>query len=67
MNMYELMEITDHREVLNIMEKIEHAGILIEALQFIKKFYGKTIIIKYGGSAMKNPELKKSLLKISFS
>lgn len=63
MNMYGLMETIDHKEVLNIMEKIEHAGILIEALQFIKKFYGKTIIIKYGGSAMKNPELKKSFVE----
>jgi acetylglutamate kinase len=61
--MYGLMEIIDHKETFRIMEKIEQAGILIEALQFIKKFYGKTVIIKYGGSAMKNPDLKKSFVE----
>jgi acetylglutamate kinase len=44
-------------------EKVKQAEILVEALQFIKKFYGKTVIIKYGGSAMKNPELKKSFVE----
>ncbi|MEW6089275.1 MAG: acetylglutamate kinase [bacterium] len=40
-------------------ELIEKANILMEALPYIKKFYGKTIVIKYGGSAMTNKELKK--------
>jgi len=62
MNMYGLMEIIDH-EVFDIMEKIGQAKVLVEALQFIKKFYGKTIIIKYGGSAMKNPELRKKFVE----
>jgi len=62
MNMYGLTEIIDH-EVFNMMEKVEQAKVLVEALQFIKKFYGKTIIIKYGGSAMKNPELKKKFVE----
>jgi acetylglutamate kinase len=57
------MEIIDHKEVFSIIEKEGQARILVEALQFIKKFYGKTIIIKYGGSAMKNPELKKSFVE----
>jgi len=57
------MEIIDHKEVFNIKENIEQARVLVEALQFIKKFYGKTVIIKYGGSAMKNPELKKSFVE----
>jgi acetylglutamate kinase len=61
--MYGLMEIIDHKEVFGTMEKVGQARILIEALQFIKKFYGKTVIIKYGGSAMKNPELKKSFVE----
>jgi len=46
-----------------MIEKVGQARILVEALQFIKKFYGKTIIIKYGGSAMKNPELKRSFVE----
>ncbi|MGA1861913.1 acetylglutamate kinase [Deferribacter thermophilus] len=37
---------------------IEKANILIEALPYIRKFYGKTIVIKYGGHAMVDEELK---------
>ncbi len=33
-------------------DKIEKAKILMEALPYIKEFYGKTIVIKYGGSLM---------------
>jgi acetylglutamate kinase len=61
--MYGLMEIIDHKRGFNIKENIEQARVLVEALQFIKKFNGKTVIIKYGGSAMKNPELKKSFIE----
>ena len=36
-----------------MMEKIiEKADVLLEALPYIKKFYGKKIVIKFGGSAM---------------
>jgi len=43
------------------MEKlIEKAGVLIEALPYIRKFYGKTFVIKYGGSAQKEEHLKKA-------
>ena len=35
-------------------EFIEKAGILIEALPYIQKISGKTIVIKYGGNAMVN-------------
>jgi acetylglutamate kinase len=38
---------------------IEKADILIEALPYIKKFSGKTIVIKYGGSAMTDEGLKE--------
>ena len=38
----------------------EKAKILSEALPYIKKFYGKTMIIKYGGNAMIDEELKHS-------
>jgi len=57
------MEIIDHKEKINMIERIEQAQILVEALQYIKEFCGKTIIIKYGGSAMKIPELKKSFVE----
>ncbi|HEC97403.1 MAG TPA: acetylglutamate kinase [Nitrospirae bacterium] len=37
---------------------IEKAEILIEALPYIKKFYGKTFVIKYGGAAQTKSALK---------
>lgn len=44
-------------------ELIKKAGILIDALPYIQKFAGKTIIIKYGGNAMINQELKNSVME----
>jgi acetylglutamate kinase len=38
----------------------DRAKILAEALPYIQKFHGKTIVIKYGGSAMTEDKLKKS-------
>lgn len=40
----------------------DKAAILVEALPYIKKFYGKTIVIKYGGHAMINQELKQAVM-----
>lgn len=37
---------------------IDKANILIESLPYIKKFYGKTFVIKYGGAAMVDEKLK---------
>ncbi|OGA35542.1 MAG: acetylglutamate kinase [Betaproteobacteria bacterium RIFCSPLOWO2_12_FULL_64_23] len=36
------------------------AQTLAEALPYIKRFHGKTIVVKYGGSAMTDPVLQKS-------
>lgn len=44
-------------------ELIKKAGILIEALPYIQKFAGKTVVIKYGGNAMINEELKNSVME----
>lgn len=41
---------------------LEKANVLIEALPYIRKFHGKTIVIKYGGNAMINDELKKAVM-----
>ncbi|HFB83248.1 acetylglutamate kinase [Thermosulfuriphilus ammonigenes] len=38
----------------------ERAAILIEALPYIRAFFGKTIVIKYGGHAMVDPALKEA-------
>ena len=42
---------------------IKKAEILIEALPYIQKLHGKTIVIKYGGNAMINEELKNSVME----
>lgn len=44
-------------------ELIKKAGILIEALPYIQKFAGKTVVVKYGGNAMINDELKNSVME----
>ena len=38
----------------------DRAKILAEALPYIQRFHGKTIVIKYGGNAMTEDRLKKS-------
>lgn len=46
------------------MEKyIEKAHILIEALPYIKRFYGKTVVVKYGGSAMTDETIKQKVIE----
>ena len=46
-----------------MMEAAEKAGVLIEALPYIQRFVGKTIVVKYGGNAMVNEELKHSVIQ----
>ena len=41
----------------------EKADVLIEALPYIQRFNRKIIVVKYGGSAMENPELQKSVIE----
>jgi len=42
---------------------LDKASVLIEALPYIQHFQGATIVVKYGGSAMTEHELKKSVIK----
>jgi len=42
---------------------IERAGVLVEALPYLQEFRGTTMVIKYGGSAMEDPELVDSVLR----
>ncbi|MGB2249200.1 MAG: acetylglutamate kinase, partial [Alcanivorax sediminis] len=39
------------------------ARVLIEALPYIQRFAGTTVVIKYGGNAMENEELKNSFAR----
>ena len=42
---------------------IDKAKILIEALPYIQRFSGKTLVVKYGGNAMTDPELESSFAR----
>ena len=41
---------------------IERAQVLIEALPYIQRYNQKTVVIKYGGNAMVNEELKQAVI-----
>ena len=38
-------------------------GTLLEALPYIREFHGKTVVIKYGGAAMSDPELREEFAR----
>lgn len=44
-------------------ESIKKADVLIEALPYIRAFAGKTIVVKYGGSALDSPSSLKGILQ----
>jgi len=41
----------------------ERVGILLEALPYIREFHGQTVVIKYGGAAMSDPELREDFAR----
>ncbi|BCB89125.1 acetylglutamate kinase [Phytohabitans suffuscus] len=47
----------EHARLLGAQEK---AATLIEALPWLARFHGATVVVKYGGNAMIDPELKKA-------
>jgi acetylglutamate kinase len=46
-----------------ILSALEKAEVLVEALPYIKDFYGKRVVIKYGGAAMTECELKMKVMQ----
>ncbi len=46
-----------------MQELINKANVLVEALPWIRQFYGKTIVIKYGGNAMVEERLKEGFAR----
>lgn len=44
-------------------EGLEKAKVLIDALPYIREFNGNTVVIKYGGSAMLDPEINKTIVQ----
>ena len=47
----------------NHFSNAQRAEVLTEALPYIKKFVGKTVVIKYGGNAMINEHLKEQVME----
>ena len=50
-------------EEKSMQEIMDKASVLIEALPYIQRFNRKIIVVKYGGSAMVDEELKKSVIQ----
>ncbi|WP_427132799.1 acetylglutamate kinase [Pseudarthrobacter sp. S9] len=51
---------TETRETTSMSDAQSKAGTLIEALPWIQRFAGTTMVIKYGGNAMVNDELRRA-------
>ena len=47
----------------NEFSNMERAEVLTQALPYIKKYSGKIVVIKYGGNAMVNEELKQQVME----
>lgn len=45
-----------------VLTALQKASILVEALPYIRKFSGETVVIKYGGWAMVNEELEQGVM-----
>ena len=45
------------------VSNLHRAEILVEALPYIRKYYGKILVIKYGGNAMINEQLKQQVME----
>ena len=48
---------------MDMNDYMERSTVLVEALPYIQKYYGKTVVIKYGGNAMISEKLKDSVMR----
>lgn len=48
---------------ISTINNAARAQVLVEALPYIQKYYGKIIVVKYGGNAMINEELKHDVMR----
>ncbi|WP_018122782.1 acetylglutamate kinase [Wohlfahrtiimonas chitiniclastica] len=46
-----------------MVSNTEKAAVLVEALPFIRRYHGKTVVIKYGGSAMVDEKIRQEFIK----
>lgn len=59
----EFMNVAENLKVEKNFSASDKAAVLVEALPYIQQFYGKTIVIKYGGNAMVNDDLKEKVMQ----
>lgn len=57
----EVLSMAEELQQVNITNA-DRAKVLVQALPYIQKYAGKTIVIKYGGNAMINEELKNAVM-----
>jgi acetylglutamate kinase len=53
----------EERSMDGMKTSMERADILVEALPYIRRFFNKTVVIKYGGHAMVDEELKNNFAR----
>ena len=58
-----MTNLADLNADLTVVSSQIKAQILAEALPYIRKFHGKTIVVKYGGNAMTDERLKHSFAR----
>ena len=51
-------------QMYNGMTNRQRAQVLVEALPYIQKYNGKIVVVKYGGNAMINEELKHDVMRV---
>jgi len=47
----------------NTISHAERAQVLVEALPYLRRYHGKTIVVKYGGAAMVDDTLKQQVMQ----
>ena len=47
---------------MSFNHEVDRANVLAEALPYIQKYYGKTIVVKYGGNAMISEGLRHAVI-----
>ncbi len=57
------MLLQEVKSMENNFTNMDRAEVLIQALPYIKKYSGKIVVVKYGGNAMVNEELKQQVME----
>ncbi len=52
-----------NKEIIENLTKEQWSEVLIEALPYFKQWVGKVVVVKYGGNAMLNEELKEDVME----